>query len=108
MWKFRFENKISLLRRGGIKYMKKSVCFTIAFGCRRVNFYCHFTVSKCVILLYYIRKLGNQFYKLSAIYVLLNRYTEKIFGKLGPLPALYYTWPVIYRRIFLFLSVTKS
>ena len=67
--------------------MKKSVCFTIAFGCRRVNFYCHFTVSKCVILLYYIRKLGNQFYKLSAIYVLLNRYTEKIFGKLGPLHA---------------------
>ena len=67
--------------------MKKSVCFIIAFGCRRVNFYCHFTVSKCVILLYYIRKLGNQFYKLSAIYVLLNRYTEKIFGKLGPLHA---------------------
>ena len=67
--------------------MKKHVCFSIAFGCRRVNFYCHFTVSKCVILLYYIRKLGNQFNKLSAIYVLLNRYTEKIFGKLGPLHA---------------------
>ena len=88
--------------------MKKSVCFTIAFGCRRVNFYCHFTVSECVILLYYIRKLGNQFYKLSAIYVLLNRYTEKIFGKLGPLPALYYICQVIYRGIFLFLDVIKS
>ena len=67
--------------------MKKSVCFIIAFGCRRVNFYCHFTVSKCVILLYYVQNLGNQFNKLTAIYVLLNRYTEKIFGKLGPLHA---------------------
>ena len=105
MWKFRFENKISLLRRGGIKYMKKRVFFSIAFGCRRVNFYCHFTVSKCVILLYYVQNLGNQFNKLTAIYVLLNRYTEKIFGKLGPLPALYYICQVIYRRIFLFLDV---
>ena len=91
MWKFRFENKISLLRRGGIKYMKKYVCFSIAFGCRRINFYCHCTVSKCVILIYYVQKLRNQINKLTAIFVLLNRYTQKIFGKLGPLPALYYT-----------------
>ena len=102
MWKFRFENKISLLRRGGIKYMKKRVCFSIAFGCRRVNFYCHFTVSKCVILLYYVQNLSNQFNKLT------YRYTEKIFGKLGPLPALYYICQVIYRGIFLFLDVIKS
>ena len=61
--------------------MKKSVCFIIAFGCRRVNFYCHFTVSKCVILLYYVQNLSNQFNKLT------YRYTEKIFGKLGPLHA---------------------
>ena len=100
IWKFRFENKISLLRRGGIKYMKKDVCFSIAFGCRRVNFYCHCTVSKCVILLYYVQKLLNQINKLTAIYVLLNRYTEKIFGKLGSLPALHYIWQVIYKRIF--------
>ena len=81
MWKFRFENKISLLRRGGIKYMKKHVCFSIAFGCRRVDFYCHCTVSKCVILIYYVQKLRNQINKLTAIYVFLHRYTEKIFGK---------------------------
>ena len=75
MWKFRFENKISLLRRGGIKYMKKYVCFSIAFGCRGVNFYCHCAVSKCVILIYYVQKLRNQINKLTAIFVLLNRYT---------------------------------
>ena len=86
----------------------KIVCFSIAFGYRRVNFYCHFTVSKCVILLYYVQKLRNQINKLTAIYVLLNRYTEKIFGKLGSLPALHYIWQVIYRRIFLFLKVIKS
>ena len=84
------------------------MCFSIAFGCRRVNFYCHCTVSKCVILLYYVQKLLNQINKLTAIYVLLNRYTEKIFGKLGSLPALYYTWQVIYRRIFFFLNVKKK
>ena len=75
MWKFRFENKISLLRRGGIKYMKKYVCFSIAFGCRRINFYCHCTVSKCVILIYYVQRLRNQINKLTAIFVSLNRYT---------------------------------
>ena len=84
------------------------MCFSIAFGCCRVIFYCHCTISKCVILLYYVQKLGNQFNKSTAIYVLLNRYTEKIFGKLGPLPAQYYIWQVIYRRIFLFLNVIKS
>ena len=68
-WKFRFENKNSLLRRGGIIYMKKHVCFSIALGCRRVNFYCHCTVSKCVILIYYVQKLRNQINKLTAIYV---------------------------------------
>ena len=88
--------------------MKKYVCFSIAFGCRRINFYCHCTVSKCVILIYYVQKLRNQINKLTAIYVLLNRYTEKIFGKLGPLPALYYICQVIYRGIFLFLDVIKS
>ena len=74
-WKFRFENKNSLLRGGGIINMKKHVCFSIAFGCRRVNFNCRCTVSKCVILIYYVQKLGNQFNKLTAIYVLLNQYT---------------------------------
>ena len=45
----------------------------------------HGTVSK-----YYVRKRRNQINKWTAIYVLLNRYKEKIFGKLGLLPALYY------------------
>ena len=55
--------------------MKKHVCFSIALGCRRVNFYCHCTVSKCVILIYYVQKLRNQINKLTAIFVLLKRYT---------------------------------
>ena len=88
--------------------MKKYVFFSVAFGCRRINFYCHCTVSKCVILIYYVQKLRNQINKSTAIYVSLNRYTEKLFGKLGPLPALYYTWQAIYSRIFLFLNVIKS
>ena len=84
MWKFGFENKISLLRRGRIKCIKKYVRFSIAFGCRRVNFYCHFTVSKCVILLYYVQKLGNQFNnKLTAIYVLLYDIQRKYLGSLS-------------------------
>ena len=85
MWKFRFENKISLLRRGGIKYMKKHVCFSIAFGCRRVNFYCHWTVI-CDSYILYVQKLRNQINKLTAIYVLLNRYDiqRKYLGSLAP------------------------
>ena len=43
----------------------------------------HRTLSK-----YYVQKRGNQINKWTAIYVLLNRDTEKIFGKLGPLPPL--------------------
>ena len=85
--------------------MKKRVCFSIAFGCRTVNIYCHCTV----IFVYYVQKLRNQINKLTSIYVFLHRYTEKIFGtELGPLPALSCVWQVIYRRIFLFLNVMKN
>ena len=47
-----------------------------------------FTVAKCVILLHYVQNLRNSINNYD-ICLPMYRYTEKIFGKLGSLPALY-------------------
>ena len=90
MWKFRFENKISWSSRGGSKCMKKHVCFSIARGYCRVSFYwfCCCEICDPFIL---CTKTSQSNLRIDCDYVFLYRYTEKIFGKLGPLPALYYS-----------------